>query len=179
MKKQKLPFVQIATVEILSDAVNYVVLKSPGRSFPGIVIQGDSLARLYRGASEVCRLAKETGGAELQAEAGALCQELGERLAFYERVLSAHGIEIPYASPIAPIERAILPDGSRRPRFYHCNRPPECGHLLTRRSHPNLLLAPAAQARAAFCPWRRPRRAPARRARSVPRTACRASLAES
>lgn len=34
------------TVELLSDTINFVVLKTPGRNFPGMVIQGDSLATL-------------------------------------------------------------------------------------------------------------------------------------
>jgi hypothetical protein len=99
MKKQKPQSVKVASVEILSDAVNYLVLKSPGRNFPGMVIQGDTLARLYRDAAEVCRLAKKSGDEELQGEAAALCEELGDHLAYYERVLLAHGIAIPYASP--------------------------------------------------------------------------------
>ena len=60
-------------VELLSDAINYVVVKTPGRSFPGMVIQGDSLARLYRSAAEVCRLAKGCGDDELIGDAGMLC----------------------------------------------------------------------------------------------------------
>ena len=88
------------TIELLSDAINFVVLKTPGRKFPGMVIQGDSLAKLYRCAAEVCRLAKEPGDQEIIGEAGALCQELRERLAFYEKVLESHGIELPYASPL-------------------------------------------------------------------------------
>ena len=89
------------SVEILSDAVNYMVVKTHGRNFPGMVIQGDSLARLYRRASEVCRLANDHGDQDLIGEAGSLCQELGDRLTFYENVLRSHGIEIPYASPLA------------------------------------------------------------------------------
>lgn len=87
------------TCEVLSDAVNHVIVRTPGRSFPGMVIQGDSLARLHRLASEVCRLANDVGDEELVGEANALCQELGERLSFYEGVLRSQGIEIPYASP--------------------------------------------------------------------------------
>jgi hypothetical protein len=87
--------------ELLSDAVNHVVLRTPGRSYPGMVIQGDTLARLYRSAAEVCQRAKSCGDAELIGEAGVLCQELAERLGHYEKVLASHGIELPYAGPIA------------------------------------------------------------------------------
>lgn len=89
------------TVELFSDAVNFMVLKTPGRKFPGMVIQGDSLAKLFRSAAEVCRLAKASGDQELIGEAGALCQELQDRLAFYEKVLESHGMDLPYASPLA------------------------------------------------------------------------------
>lgn len=100
MKKQAPPAAKVASVEILSDAVNYVVLKSPGRNFPGMVIQGDSLAKLYRCAAELCRLAEQSGDEDLRDEAAALSQELGDRLTHYEEVLSAYGLEIPYASPL-------------------------------------------------------------------------------
>ncbi|HEX7449743.1 MAG TPA: hypothetical protein VF306_19445 [Pirellulales bacterium] len=89
------------SVEMLSDAINYIVLRTPGRQFPGMVLQGDSLARLYRCAAEVCRRAKDSDDQELIGEAGDLCEELRERLVFYEKVLESHGIELPYSSPIA------------------------------------------------------------------------------
>lgn len=100
IKKREPAPIEVKPVEVLSDAVNYVVLKTPGRNYPGMVIQGDSLAKLYRDACEVCRLAKLSGDAALQEEATALCEDLGERLAHYEKTLAAHGIDIPYHSPI-------------------------------------------------------------------------------
>ncbi|MGH7137627.1 MAG: DUF6959 family protein [Pirellulales bacterium] len=93
--------------EILSNAINQVVVKTPGRHFPGMVIQGDSLAKLYRCASEVCRLANDSGDEELIGEANALCQELGDRLSFYEDVLRSRGIDIPYASPL--VDQVVKP----------------------------------------------------------------------
>ncbi|HEX5442773.1 MAG TPA: hypothetical protein VFW87_03040 [Pirellulales bacterium] len=89
------------SVEVLSDSVNYMVLSTPGRQFPGMVVQGDSLARLYRCAAEVCRRAKGSEDQELIDEAGILCEELRDRLAFYEKVLKSHGIKLPYSSPTA------------------------------------------------------------------------------
>jgi len=88
---------EIREIEIYSDAPNYVIVRTPGRNYPGCVIQGDSLAILLDRASEVCSLVRSSGNQDLIEEAEDLEQALKERLDDYEVVLKAHGFDLPYA----------------------------------------------------------------------------------
>ena len=67
---------QKAEVEIFSDAINAVVVRTQGRRFPGIVIQGDTLAEMYRQARAVVGLAEPTGDQPLIDAAGELFVDL-------------------------------------------------------------------------------------------------------
>ena len=49
---------QIKDVEIYSDQTNAAVMRHPGRRFPGVLVQGDSLYALCVQADEVCASAK-------------------------------------------------------------------------------------------------------------------------
>jgi len=85
---------QITKVEVYSQESNAGVVRLPGRRFPGMVVQGDSLAVL-------CDLVKGALGAS-EADRTAALTELESRLTAYqrayERVLKAHDIELPYSA---------------------------------------------------------------------------------
>ena len=89
-------------VELLSKEPNFAIVRTPGRKFPGIVVQGDSLCILCRAAKNVVdalTAAKRAGtpglddaldGAE-EVHAG-----LRARLDAYEACLRERGIALPY-----------------------------------------------------------------------------------
>jgi hypothetical protein len=83
-------------VDLLGDAVNAVVLRVPGRRFPGIVIQGDSLSILQ---STVERLVAALADARL-SDATDEAVELRELLKgykhAYEEAMTAAGLALPY-----------------------------------------------------------------------------------
>ncbi len=87
-------------VELFYDAPNNVILKSAGRNFPGIVVQGDQLWGLLRlatlAAAELRPLASSEGLDNLEE----LEERLRERVELYERVLSDHGFDLPYADRV-------------------------------------------------------------------------------
>lgn len=83
-------------VELFANICNNVVLRIPGRKFPGVVIQGDSLSILYNLAEEVCGLAQALQSEELQDAACELAHLLAARLQIYEDVLAEHNIKLPY-----------------------------------------------------------------------------------
>lgn len=84
-------------LEIYSQAINQGIVKMPGRRFPGIVIQGDTMSTLAGTANAIYQLAKKSLDAELIEEASDLKDRLYGYLAHYESVLGEHGIELPYS----------------------------------------------------------------------------------
>jgi hypothetical protein len=90
------------TMELFSNESNMAIVRTPGRRFPGMVVQGDSLHILCCSAKEVVlalRAAKAAGASELDEaleEAEELHEALQDRVDSYERCLRAHGMEVPY-----------------------------------------------------------------------------------
>lgn len=87
---------ELKQLEVFSERSNYGIVRMPDRSFPGCVIQGDSLAILFEAARECHQRAALTGDSELTEELAALVEALDDRLRHYEQVLADHGIERPY-----------------------------------------------------------------------------------
>ena len=84
-------------VEVYSWASNHAIVRVPGRHFPGIVIQGDTLSTLVHDAEEIASGVRD-GGSPLDA-AEALADRLSELLAHYARSLTEHGIRLPFVAP--------------------------------------------------------------------------------
>src|SRR5262249_10668898 len=92
----------VEPLEVYARDSNYAIIKPPGRRFPGSVIQGDALL-------ELCRLAISVGGRvrvhaaqdeEFLGDLEDLVNSLVHRLLHYQKVLVAHGIELPYSGPV-------------------------------------------------------------------------------
>lgn len=84
------------TVDALTDAANYAVVRLPGRAHPGMVIQGDSLSILYQTVLEI-RLAVQKGDISVVREGiDDLCEELRGLVEWYESVLAQEGLALPY-----------------------------------------------------------------------------------
>src|SRR3954469_23690372 len=89
-------------VDLLSKESNFAIVRTPGRKFPGIVVQGDSLSMLCCGAKDVVNALaapKSAGTPDLdQALDGAEEVHAGfrARLDAYEACLRQRGIPLPY-----------------------------------------------------------------------------------
>lgn len=83
--------------ELWSSEVNAAVVRVPGRQFPGVVIQGDSLSILLERATDVVERLPATGDEELRGAAGELAAKLAAYVEVYEAVLGARGVGLPYA----------------------------------------------------------------------------------
>lgn len=79
-----------ASVEIYSDETNRAVIRHPGRKFPGVLIQGDTLSGLCAMAEEA---SKEVGYNE---ELNSLRDALRGLLLHYKIVLGEHEIPLPF-----------------------------------------------------------------------------------
>ncbi|MEO1584808.1 MAG: hypothetical protein AAFR96_09580 [Planctomycetota bacterium] len=75
-------------VELLDNTTNRAVVRVPGRRFPGVVVQGDSLGRLVH---DLERAAQSDSGDELAM----VLTEFRELQTHYESVLRCHGIDMP------------------------------------------------------------------------------------
>lgn len=88
---------KVEPLEVYSEATNNAVVRAPGRRFPGVVIQGDSLSSMLQTVADL-RAAIERGSLEeAKEEADHLHETLRQRLLHYEQVLAAHGLPLPYA----------------------------------------------------------------------------------
>ena len=79
--------------ELLTPASNFAVVQLPGRKYPGVVFQGDSLSSLCALATLVAEQAQDTPAFD---EAIGLRDELNEVLRSYIRVLEGRGIRPPF-----------------------------------------------------------------------------------
>ena len=82
--------------ELLSKPTNYAVVQLPGRKFPGVVFQGDSLHALIANLSRMQAEAAKHGDDELNAGFEELSETLGEVIGHYESICQSRGISLPY-----------------------------------------------------------------------------------
>ena len=84
------------SVQLLSKPTNYAVVQLPGRKFPGVVIQGDSLHSLVQRLTEIQSIAAKHRDEELNASVGELLEVLGRASKNYETICNERGISLPY-----------------------------------------------------------------------------------
>ncbi|NOK22647.1 DUF6959 family protein [Corallococcus carmarthensis] len=97
-------------VEVLSRQSNAAVVRMPGRKFPGVVIQGDSLRILYELVKDARVMVPPSSATDAgEDDAGGLLEEaeglLRNSLTVYESVLKAHGIPLPYVEAVGSSEK--------------------------------------------------------------------------
>ena len=88
-----------ASAKILEVGGNGAVVQLPERKFPGLVVQGDSLAILASNVEELRESIAKKDSSEVEASLAMLERSLNERVEFYESVLAKHQIQLPYARP--------------------------------------------------------------------------------
>jgi hypothetical protein len=88
---------RLEQVEIYSDASNAAVMRHPGRRFPGVLVQGDTISNL---ASWLSRAVAEIETSNLSDEAQEGLLYVHEALSglaeHYSTVISHHGIRPPW-----------------------------------------------------------------------------------
>ncbi|WP_406369361.1 hypothetical protein OG788_05660 [Streptomyces sp. NBC_00647] len=82
--------------ELFSDGGNDAVVRMPGRRFPGVLVQGDSLHILRGDMAEVVESCERGDLEEARGSAGLLLMHLDALLARYEAALGEHEIPRPY-----------------------------------------------------------------------------------
>ncbi|MGW3912861.1 DUF6959 family protein [Streptomyces sp. NPDC005070] len=82
--------------ELFTDGGNDAVVRMPGRRFPGVVVQGDSLHILRGDAAELAEACERGDLDEARDSAGLLLANLEALPARYEAALDEHEIPRPY-----------------------------------------------------------------------------------
>jgi hypothetical protein len=90
----------VEPVEIYSDQTNAAVIRHPGRKFPGVLIQGDTLHTLCFSADEACRGFPR--GSDAFDELNDLRNALWGLLNHYKVVLGEHNIPLPFSEDQIP-----------------------------------------------------------------------------
>jgi len=94
-------------LEMWSEQVNSAVVRVPGRRFPGVVIQGDSLSILFDLAMYLTEHLPSSADAELRDAAESLAEKLFWHVTNYESALGSRGVSLPYTRNLARIPRPI------------------------------------------------------------------------
>jgi hypothetical protein len=84
-------------VEIYSDQTNAAVLRHPGRKYPGVLVQGDTLHSMCCRADEACKEAKALKQDNAYKELNDLRNHLWSLLNHYTSVLQEHQIPLPFS----------------------------------------------------------------------------------
>ncbi|MCP3163629.1 DUF6959 family protein [Myxococcus qinghaiensis] len=86
----------LVEAELLTQPGNNAVLRLPGRRFPGVVIQGDTLHSLVSTASEALAALEQGNTSNAQELLRDAVEQLRDAQARYEAALGEHGLALPY-----------------------------------------------------------------------------------
>ncbi|MEV0559112.1 hypothetical protein AB0I27_37400 [Streptomyces sp. NPDC050597] len=82
--------------ELFTDGGNDAVVRLPGRRFPGVLVQGDSLHILRSDVAELAKACERGNLADAGQSAGLLLEHLDALLNRYSTALEEHQIQRPY-----------------------------------------------------------------------------------
>jgi len=85
------PVAMTLSIEVLAESGNVAVVQLPGRNYPALAVQGDTLYRLWDGLREYRETADHPNEDCASVEA-----ELRAMLDAYEEALRVHNIRRPY-----------------------------------------------------------------------------------
>src|SRR5262245_41634599 len=89
------------SAQILSDVPNSGVVQLPGRQFPGVVVQGDSLSSMFDDLSLALRQAKAQRYEEAYYSILSVASRMQELLGAYEATLKQAATRLPYSTSIS------------------------------------------------------------------------------
>jgi hypothetical protein len=92
-------------IEVLNLQPNAAVVRCPGRRYPGIVVQGDTLHSLYRTAANLSARLRELGASpDDVGDAHEIAERLEEFVTHYQDVLNSQKVDLPYPTPVSRCE---------------------------------------------------------------------------
>ena len=89
------------TAQMLSHLPNSGIVHLPGRRFPGIVLQGDTLSGMYDSALELLEQARIGRDEENYCGILDFAERIHDQLVHYEEILTKQGLPLPYVKSVA------------------------------------------------------------------------------
>lgn len=83
-------------VEVFGDAVNAAVIRLPRRTYPGILLQGDSLDALRASVARAMEALRVGRADDAESELADLLLTLRQYQLAYEAALESAGLPLPY-----------------------------------------------------------------------------------
>jgi hypothetical protein len=90
----------LKSATMLTDSGNYAIVKLPGRAFPGMVFQGDSLNILTKDLITARDLAKEGKINDAIEELNYIIDDMIKHRDCYEQVITKNGYALPYSKVV-------------------------------------------------------------------------------
>ncbi len=85
-------------LEVYSQSIDRGVVRLPSQGFPGLVLQGETLASLLKLANSAHEKSQSTTDTELIDVTRDLAEKLQKLVAHYEATLHKHHIPLPYST---------------------------------------------------------------------------------
>jgi hypothetical protein len=85
-------------LEVYSQSINRGVVRMPSQSFPGLILQGETLVSLLQLAKTTYEKSQSTTDTELIDAARELMESIQKLVSHYESTLHKHRIPLPYST---------------------------------------------------------------------------------
>lgn len=85
-------------LEVYSQSINRGVIRMPSQSFPGLLLQGETLSTLSKLAATIKEHAQTTNDTELIETSQELNDTLQKLISHFEATLTRHNIPLPYST---------------------------------------------------------------------------------
>jgi hypothetical protein len=89
---------QYMELEVYSQSIDRGIVRMPSQSFPGLILQGETLASLLKLGKTIYEKTQSTQDTELIDTSRELVEAIQKLVAHYESTLSKHNIPLPYST---------------------------------------------------------------------------------
>ena len=89
---------QYMELEVYSQAIDRGIVRMQSQSFPGLVLQGETLASLLKLAKITYEKSQSTTDHELMDASRELVETIQKLVSHYEATLNKHNIPLPYST---------------------------------------------------------------------------------
>jgi predicted RNase H-like HicB family nuclease len=89
---------QYMELEVYSQSIDRGIVRMPSQSFPGLILQGETLASLLKLAKTAYEKSQSTTDAELIDTSRELMESIQKLVLHYEATLNKHNIPLPYST---------------------------------------------------------------------------------